>query len=628
LPKTAAQRLRALEALALQGKKSEALEGLLALQREYPRSAAVALGLGHTYALQGQAQHSAKAFEQAYTLNPRYQQALLFAAQNYAQANAWEEASRTYTLYLQYHPKTEAVWKNLALVREALKDPQGALKAYWTAYYLNPAQFKPHDALQMGQLLAYFKKSQEAQYFFKQALGHPDTQPEALASLARLAQQDQNPSAAASYFAQLQQQDPMAASHYPDLAPLLTHPDTIPPAPSVQASPEKLPQAEAVASAAVTAQEPTPQGALASYMAEPPHTEPAPKVAALPWPDQLEPSGQDLSELLQTSEATSEANWLNVHLMAQEEQAATGTLAQAGTAPTTQADSEPPAPPSHTQSADTELAPPASSQWPSIEGEEPYVQPQDDSLEPYLRAWAQAPKATLPAQSPAETAAAAPDSTTHGSDIPQAATTPDPSDLAPAPLGLNTPEATEPALLPTPPKDDLQNDPWQSLLQASTPDPTEGKTAEALFEQAKALQLRGQLDEALQAYWQTVSIEPGRADAWNLMAECYFAQQRYDQAELAALEAIRHDASCLPYTMSYLKVIQRAHPLERLIQELHKARVRFPQVPEITLALARAYERTPNQAQSAASWYTEFLQQAGPKHPKRQEAKAALDRLL
>jgi hypothetical protein len=52
----------------------------------------------------------------------------------------------------------------------------------------------------------------------------------------------------------------------------------------------------------------------------------------------------------------------------------------------------------------------------------------------------------------------------------------------------------------------------------------------------------------------------------------------------------------------------------------------FPNSPEITLSLARAYDRNSRYRFKAKDYYTKFITLA-PNHPQRSEAEAAISRL-
>lgn len=157
---------------------------------------------------------------------------------------------------------------------------------------------------------------------------------------------------------------------------------------------------------------------------------------------------------------------------------------------------------------------------------------------------------------------------------------------------------------------------------------TEVMVFQDIINQAQQLQLDGQYTQAIQSYWKAIGLEGNNSEVWSKIANAYLHENQLQEAEMAALEAIKNTPNSIAYMFQYLKIIERSQSTNRFIQELHKARVLFPKVPELTLALARAYEHYQDNSENAIQFYTEFLKQAGTEHVKRQEAKDALQRLL
>ena len=82
----------------------------------------------------------------------------------------------------------------------------------------------------------------------------------------------------------------------------------------------------------------------------------------------------------------------------------------------------------------------------------------------------------------------------------------------------------------------------------------------------------------------------------------------------------------MSYTLDDLRVAQRSKKAAEFLSELETAYDRFPRSPEITLSLARAYERISRNTTAARELYSRFIEIA-PGHPLSGEAKSALDRL-
>jgi tetratricopeptide (TPR) repeat protein len=99
-----------------------------------------------------------------------------------------------------------------------------------------------------------------------------------------------------------------------------------------------------------------------------------------------------------------------------------------------------------------------------------------------------------------------------------------------------------------------------------------------------------------------------------------------NNAETAALEAVRLSPGEVAYTLDYLRVTQRSKNPEDFFSELETAYDRFPASPEITLSLARAHERISQDNVTARNLYLRFIDIA-PNHPLIPEARDAVARL-
>jgi len=131
---------------------------------------------------------------------------------------------------------------------------------------------------------------------------------------------------------------------------------------------------------------------------------------------------------------------------------------------------------------------------------------------------------------------------------------------------------------------------------------------------------------AITNYWQAISTANNRADIWNLLSQTYLIDGQLPNAETTALEAIRLAPDNISYTLDYLRVAQRSKKPDDFVIELETAHQRFPENPEINIALARAYERISKRDDTATKLYKNFIQLA-PSHPLRPEAEAAIARL-
>ena len=161
--------------------------------------------------------------------------------------------------------------------------------------------------------------------------------------------------------------------------------------------------------------------------------------------------------------------------------------------------------------------------------------------------------------------------------------------------------------------------------EAVADSPMEPSVAE-LLEEADRAQLEGDYDSAIGLYWQALATANNDPATWNQLSQAYFAINQLQNAETAALEAIRFAPSEIKFTLDYLRIAQRSKPATQFLAELETAYDRFPSNPEVALSLARAHERIGNNSRAAQSLYRRFLEIA-PNHPLRAEADAALARL-
>jgi tetratricopeptide (TPR) repeat protein len=168
------------------------------------------------------------------------------------------------------------------------------------------------------------------------------------------------------------------------------------------------------------------------------------------------------------------------------------------------------------------------------------------------------------------------------------------------------------------------------VLEALEPEPirvSEGpRTIEELLADAETAELDRDFKSAIRKYWEAISKENNRADIWNLLSRAYLIDGQLKNAETAALESVRLNPREVAYTLDYLRVAQRSKEPESFLAELETAYDRFPASPEITLSLARAYERIAKDNYSARNLYLRFVDIA-PNHPLVAEASAAAERL-
>ena len=168
------------------------------------------------------------------------------------------------------------------------------------------------------------------------------------------------------------------------------------------------------------------------------------------------------------------------------------------------------------------------------------------------------------------------------------------------------------------------------ILEAPEPKPiriSEGpRTIEELLADAETAEFDRDFKSAIRKYLAAISKENNRADIWNRLSRAYLLDGQLKNAETAALESILLNTREVAYTLDYLRVAQRSKEPESFLAELETAYDRFPASPEITLSLARAYERIAKDNYTARNLYLRFVDIA-PNHPLVPEAREAAERL-
>lgn len=152
------------------------------------------------------------------------------------------------------------------------------------------------------------------------------------------------------------------------------------------------------------------------------------------------------------------------------------------------------------------------------------------------------------------------------------------------------------------------------------------KTLEELLADAESAEVDRDYKSAIRKYWSAISIANNRADVWNLLSRAYLIDGQLQNADTAALEAVRLSPKEVAYTLDFLRVAQRSRPPEEFLAQLETAYDRFPASPEITLSLARGHERISKDNFVARNLYLRFIDIA-PNHPLVAEAEAAAARL-
>lgn len=164
-------------------------------------------------------------------------------------------------------------------------------------------------------------------------------------------------------------------------------------------------------------------------------------------------------------------------------------------------------------------------------------------------------------------------------------------------------------------------------FQAERTPPAEApKTLEELLSEAAAAEVARDYKAAIRKYWAAIGIINNRAEIWNRLSRANLMDGQLQNADIAALEAVRLAPAEVAYTLDFLRVAQRSRPPEVFLAQLETAYERFPASPEITLTLARAHERISRNTVVARNLYQRFIEIA-PNHPLVPEARQAAARL-
>ncbi len=155
-------------------------------------------------------------------------------------------------------------------------------------------------------------------------------------------------------------------------------------------------------------------------------------------------------------------------------------------------------------------------------------------------------------------------------------------------------------------------------------DPT--PSASVLLDRANQQALAGNQQAAIRLFWQALGQRPEDAEIWHLLARSYLIEGERRNAETTSLEAIRLAPENVTYALQHLRIVQQVRPPADFIREIERAQRQFPESPEITLTLARAYDRILDNRSAARTQYNRFLRLA-PGHPMSEEAETALNRL-
>ncbi len=630
--------LEFVEHLIDRGEAKDALSMLEGLHQEYPEDRSILEVLSHFYFQSQQYPLAAFYLDKLYQVDPSCTPSLLLAAQSHAHMRNYPAAIHNYTLYLQHHPEDAPIWKNLGLLQQQVDNIKGAAKAYLKAFNVQRSSLSGEEHLQVAQWFLELENQRRAREFLTHALKEKEVRERALVQLIELDLREAKFSNAKQKLAILEGLNQNALTLYPieSLRALITEAEAAEEArkqallaaeapPSVEtldAKPEKPgsnPAAE-LALAELISDESPESGPEASLLAAGQNPVPSHPLSAQPSSHLAEGSlPASATESTALHLGSSFQKDLRLELSSAKPRAFLEPLPMGGPIgqdPLTNAAEE-------TQNLQENATNEASLPEASL-----------SSLLPSEAKVLEASAPCLSAEAPAQDSAAYP--LPKGGLEPAALSAPikvssdDAEDERTVSLlaqnsnlseteadsGFDTP-AQEPSPAPEVPKLDpssLQVDPVLSLEES--------------LQQGQALEHNAHYKDAIAVYTRALEAHSQNAELFFRLSRAYFRDNQLAEAEKAAFSAMLQEPHSLAYTFHYLKIIQHTLPPEQFIQQLQKAKSRFPQAPELSLALARFYEYHLHHLNQALVFYKEFLNQAPADHPKRAEAEEALQRLL
>lgn len=558
------------------GEAKDALSLLEGLNQEYPEEASLLEVLSHFYFSHGDYPRAAFYFDKLYQVDPSQTPALLFAAQSHAHQTNYPAAIQNYKLYLQHHPEDATIWKNLGLLSAQTDDIDGATRAYLKAFSAKHSSLKGEDHLQVAQWFLELENRKRAREFFSYALKEKEARERALVQLIDLDLKEHKFANAKQKLNILKGLNKDALTLYP-----------------IQSIEALIEDAEATAHQVPTV--------TAQSSQEPTSVEPLP---ALP-----------------STLATSFDSEFRFELPSSKHRALLEPLPMQTTAESPGEKEE------DTQKESLAL------ESPPVDAEEPEIETAEgDAAAP---AEALNDEKTLPdvSETALETAEEPSPAAYSPEDLDVEALPPTEPDAAQASLTdqAQSPINSAEALVET--SETLPQDDTTLSQNLEGVDPALAQSPEALsledcLHTGATLEHQEAYSQALDFYLKALESYPKSAELLYRVSRVYFRLDHLEEAKAQAFQAMKYEPHVLSYTFHYLKIAQRSLPPESFILQLQKAKGRFPEVPELSLALARCYEHHLQNMNQAIIFYKAFLDEAPADHPKRQEAEEALERLL
>lgn len=194
----------------------------------------------------------------------------------------------------------------------------------------------------------------------------------------------------------------------------------------------------------------------------------------------------------------------------------------------------------------------------------------------------------------------------------------------------------EPVPLPEPPAESIELPDEPELAEASPPEelaPAEpvwdlrSAPYEEQLAYAREQRAAGNWLDALQGYTRALTRDDRDPLVWFELSDTHYRAGQLDWARASAQEAARRAPDDAKYALQVIRVQQQNLSAAQLIGLLDGLRQRFPESPEVTLTLARAYRTLTADTRSARVLYERFLDLAPLAHPQRAAAEQELANL-
>ncbi|WP_309400518.1 tetratricopeptide repeat protein [Cerasicoccus maritimus] len=570
-----------------------AIQRLEDLEKQSPGNPQVIEALAFAYAKQPDPMMAALYFDQAFQLNPSNGDLALYAAQSHQQSGNAKGAAEAYNKYLEIRPEDAAAWKALGQVEFEQKHSQAALNAYLEAFRQSRQTPTHEEAALIGHLYHSVNNRAQATKWYMQALrpgGAPADRLNAQLGLFEIALREKQWSRAVELMDQIEKEFPG----------------------ELESGPYKSARLELTKWR-------TAQNALQGTIGEAPVPEPTPEptpptpVAAV---EEAAPVAMTEEELLAASAAAPAVAVTDV------------TVSETVETPVA-VDSSLTATPTESVSVATEeavITPTASGDLlVSQTSEEPAptnLGNVNDDVDLVMAKGLPTPPVTEEVdlteemQRAATAAAADSEGALETSDVEVAAVDYEETEVKVTEVRITRTE--DGGVEVTGVTADDVEPVSQGRIEVDPPSPT--MTA---ADRAKLAYEAEDYVTAIRFFREAIATDYRNPELAYDLSRAYYNNGQYREAEIYASEATRLSPNDVRYTLNYLRAIQRTMSRDALMRELVKAKEKFPNSPDITLALGRAYEVIMGNTRNARFLYEEFVQMA-PSHPRAADIQAKL----